>query len=528
VENNELNVLRVALYKRVSTEEQNKTGFSLEGQEDELRAYAERKGYEVVGVYTDGGYSGKNFNRPEIQRLFSDMRNGEFDAILVWKVDRISRKNRDVLDLIDRELNPRNMKLLVSTCDIDSSNANGYMFISMLGTFAEYERSLIIERVSSGMEKRAKSGMWNGGIILGYDVVEKSLVINEEESEIVKQIFQLRANGHGYKVIANILNREGKKSKKNNSFSINAVKTILENKTYIGQLNWGTYREWEKNRRSGKTDPISAEGVHEAIIDLELWNRVQEVNRENRDASINTKNIKSDFILSGILRCPSCGAGTVMSKSKKRDGSGYHFYYMCQNYHTKGKEVCRSNLIRKEMVEEMVLDYINGLISKTDIINEILEKISNDKHTNTDQLQMQIKAYKKELSLQQKELDAIDKEYRNKEISAKSFGRLSKAIEDEVDDLQVIISDLEKKYDKFTSSYSIDEKIVKEALENFNELFIGASSENKKILVKSLIKKIEMESNRKEIKRIVFWFLEDNALYLKDALPKNEVSRTVP
>ncbi|MFP5303322.1 recombinase family protein, partial [Cobetia sp. SIMBA_158] len=109
------NVLKVAIYTRVSTEEQKRTGFSLKGQEDELRAYAKNKGYEVVEVYTDGGHSGKNFNRPDVQRLFNDMRNHKFDAILVWKVDRISRKNRDVLMLIDNELHPRNIKLLVST-----------------------------------------------------------------------------------------------------------------------------------------------------------------------------------------------------------------------------------------------------------------------------------------------------------------------------------------------------------------------------------------------------------------------------
>lgn len=106
------------------------------------------------------------------------MRNEKFDVIIIWKVDRISRKNTDVLRLIDEELKPRNMKLLVTTCNIDSSTTNGYMFISLLGTFAEYERSIIIERVSAGMEKKSKLGQWNGGIILGYDVVDKELVIN--------------------------------------------------------------------------------------------------------------------------------------------------------------------------------------------------------------------------------------------------------------------------------------------------------------------------------------------------------------
>jgi len=520
--------LRVAIYTRVSTEEQKRTGYSLEGQEEELKAYAKRKGYKVVDVYTDGGYSGKDFNRPDIQRLLNDMRHGEFDAILVWKVDRISRKNRDVLELIDNELKPKNMKLLVSTCDIDSSNPNGYMFISLLGTFAEYERSLIIERVSSGMEKRARSGMWNGGQILGYDTVDKSLVINNDESEIVKQIFELRARGLGYKSITNVLNREGKKTKKKNEFSINAVKTILENRTYIGVLNWGTHRDWEEKRRSGKTAPITANGEHNAIIEVELWNKVQEVNRKNREASTNTKNIKSDFILTGILRCPACGAGTVMSKSQKRDKSGYHFYYMCQNYHTKGREVCSSNLIKKELIEDKVLNSINGLISNDQIINEILEKISNDKNTDTAEMQKQIKALRKELRKQKKEQDTLDEDYSNKHITAKSYGRLPEKIENEVERLQGIINDLEKQYEKILLTYSIDEKIINEALANFNELFVDASNENKRILIRSLIKQIEMEPNRKDIKRIVFWFLEDSALSLKNALPRNEPRRAVP
>ena len=84
------------------------------------------------------------------------------------------KKNSDVLRLIDEELKPRNMKLLVATCDIDSSTSNGYMFISLLGTFAEYERTLIIERVAAGMEKKSQLGQWNGGALLGYNVVDKN------------------------------------------------------------------------------------------------------------------------------------------------------------------------------------------------------------------------------------------------------------------------------------------------------------------------------------------------------------------
>lgn len=123
-----------AIYTRVSTDEQKKEGCSLEAQEEELREYAAAKGYTVFDVYCDGGYSGKDFNRPHIQRLFRDMNEEKFEAILVWRLDRLSRSNKDILILIENELEPRDMKLLVKTCDIDSSTTNGQMFISLQGT----------------------------------------------------------------------------------------------------------------------------------------------------------------------------------------------------------------------------------------------------------------------------------------------------------------------------------------------------------------------------------------------------------
>ncbi|MDR9507715.1 recombinase family protein, partial [Brevibacillus agri] len=147
-----------AIYTRVSTEEQRNEGCSLEAQQEELISYAQRKGYTVFDVYSDGGYSGKDYNRPEIQRLFRDMTSNKFEAIIVWRLDRLSRSNKDILTLIDDELTPRCIKLLVSTCDIDSSTIEGKMFISLQGTFAEYERNVIINRVKAGMKKRASNG----------------------------------------------------------------------------------------------------------------------------------------------------------------------------------------------------------------------------------------------------------------------------------------------------------------------------------------------------------------------------------
>jgi site-specific DNA recombinase len=503
---------QVAIYCRVSTEEQ-ADGFSLDAQKTVLTAYAESKGYKIFDYYVDEGYSGKDFDRPEVQRLFRDMRSKKFDAILVWKVDRFSRSNKDVLTVIDDELKPRKMRLLISTCDIDSSTPNGYMFISLLGTFAEYERTMIVERVDSGMTKRAEEGHWNGGKVLGYDNVNKHLVINEKESKIIKEIFLLRSQGLGYKSITNLLNEQGKRTKKGKLFSIPGVKLILENEVYIGNVVWGKHTQWNINRRKGKNEnPIKVKGKHDPIIDMELWNKVQKVNQVQKENAITHSNFKGDFILTGILRCPACGAGTVMSKSKKN--GKYHFYYMCQSHHSKGRVACGSNLIRKDLIEEKVLRVIQGIIQDKNLVDEIIEKLERDQKLDVSDLKHNLNIQKKgflKLEEKQKKLDA---DYFNG-LSPDTYDRLSNNLQDEIKITKEVIANIERELEKATSGFNIDKETVIEALKNFDKLFECATNEEKRVLMKALIKRIEMEPNRKDIKTIVFWFSEDNGLPVK-------------
>ncbi len=526
-----INKTRAAVYLRVSTEEQKREGFSLAAQEEILRGYCESKGFEVYDVYDDGGYSGKDFNRPRMQQLLRDLREDKFDLVLAVAVDRISRNNLDVLTFVEKELHPRGKKLLISTCDIDSSTETGKMFISLLGTFAEYERRLIISRVKKGMDKRASEGKWNGGRMLGYDVVDGELIVNKDEANIVREIFELRALGNGYKLIVGILNNKGKKTKgtdKNpgNSFSVNAVKTILENEKYTGIKSWGKHREWNSKRRKGKTEPIQAKVKHEAIIEMELWNKVIKVKEENNNSQVSQSNFKGEFILSGLLRCPACGAGTVMSKSKKRDGSGYHLYYMCQNYHAKGKTVCGSNLIRKEVIEEQVLKFIRTVLDSDEIVDGIMDRLKGEESKSTAQLEKDLSIQKmtlKKLLEKQKQQDA---DYYAKDLTASLYNRLSETIEAEINEHKQVITYIEREIEKLQSTIIINKEIIVEALTNFDNLFEEATNEEKRMLLRALIKEIHMEADRKSIKNIVFWFTEDDG-FSQTALPTNAERRTV-
>lgn len=507
--------LKVAIYTRVSTDEQAKEGFSLQAQRDILKKYAESKSLEVYDTYSDDGYSGKNYERPEIQRLFKHLYEGKFQVILVKSVDRISRRLSDISKLQDEVLLPNNCRLLVSDNNLDSSTLDGRMFINLIGTFAEYERGMIINRVKTGMEKRAEEGYWNGGIILGYDNVNKELVINREEASLVKRIFELRAEGKGYKYIAKTVNEDGYRSKKGNLFSITAIKTILESEVYIGKCRWGKRRDWSTKRRKGVTkDYILVEGKHEAIISLDLWAKAQAVNNTNKESVSKNRNFHGSFILSGILRCPACGAGTVMSKTKKRDGSGYHLYYMCQAFASKGLKACRSNLINKENIEKKVLQKVKELLSDMTIVEEVLNKIEKQNELEESSIKKTMLLNNKSFGKKKAHLEKLTNDYFSEKISAETYSKLAESLQKDLANLEEKKKEIERKFEDLQSETIITKEVIYQALENFDNLFETATNEEKKLLVRAIIKKIEVEPNRKELKHITFWFDYDDALLL--------------
>lgn len=515
--------LKVAIYTRVSTEEQAKEGFSLGAQKDLLERYAKDNGFEIFGVYCDDGYSGKNFDRPEIQRLLKHLTEGRFQAILVKSVDRISRRMSDISKLIDDVLSPNNGCLLVRDNDLDSSTLTGSMFINFLGTYAQFERGMIIERVKTGMEKRAELGKWNGGIVLGYDNVNKELVINEEEASLVKKIFECRADGKGYKFIAKTLNDEGYKSKKGKLFSIVTIKTILENEVYIGKIKWGKRRGNGTKREKGETEGfVTVDGLHEAIIPLDLWAKVQSVNNTNRESVSRNRNLNGDFILSGILRCPACGAGAVMCKTKKRDGSGYHLYYMCQAYASKGLKACHTNLIGKENIEKKVIQKIKELLTDISIVDEVLAKIEKQNNQEESSIKEDLKLVNKSFKKKNANLEKLNHDYFSNKISAEVYNMLSESLLRGLTDLEEKKKEIERKLENLQSDVLITKETIYKALENFDNLFKTATNEEKKLLVRAIIKKIEVKPNRKEIKQITFWFDFDDALLL------SKTGRTLP
>ena len=252
---------RVAIYTRVSTEDQAKEGFSLDAQLDKLRAYCKARGWEIAGEYVDDGYSGRNTKRPAYQRMMQEM--DKWDGLLVIKMDRIHRNSKNFMIMME-QLRENNKEFISMTESLDTSTAMGRFVMDIIQRIAQLESEQIGERVYVGMEQKAKT---NGGILgfnipYGYDYVDGKLVINKDEAEIVKKIYQWYLEGHSMGEIAETLIKQGVPTKKQGFWAKKTISTILKNPLYCGYLKWEKYIN---------------KGEHEPVIDVETFNKVQEI-----------------------------------------------------------------------------------------------------------------------------------------------------------------------------------------------------------------------------------------------------------
>ena len=179
---------KVAIYVRVSTQEQAVEGYSISEQIDRLTKFCEAHSWKIYKVYTDPGFSGGNMNRPSLQKLFADCTQKRFDTVLVYKLDRLSRSQKDTLYIIEDLFLTNHVDFISMSENFDTSTPFGRAMIGILSVFAQLEREQIKERMAMGREGRAKQGKWHGGgnVPIGYDFINDYLIPNEYEAAQVK------------------------------------------------------------------------------------------------------------------------------------------------------------------------------------------------------------------------------------------------------------------------------------------------------------------------------------------------------
>ena len=380
-----------AIYIRVSTEEQAEHGYSIDAQRETLLRFCEDTGRTVYKIFCDAGVSGKSISgRHALQQLMRDAEMGLFAELLTWKITRVARRNLDLLHIVDH-LSKHNVTFRSFSENFETETPMGRFGLQMMGAVAELERNTILENIRLGQTQRARTGKHVTKPPLGYRLVdvpnsgarrrERALELVPEEAAIVRLIFERFASGRGLKSIANELNHDGHKTRNGNAFSICAIRDILENPFFIGQIRYNRYTNWNDQRRKGKNPaPLIAEGSHPAIIDRALWDKVQFL--RNRKSHTSKKRFHGDYLLTGLIRCPQCGAAMTASRTnnKAKDGSPVvRMYYSCGNFRSKGSAVCRANSVRKQEAESYVTDRIKEVLSKPHILQAIVRSVNERK-----------------------------------------------------------------------------------------------------------------------------------------------------
>lgn len=396
-------------YIRVSTERQVE-GYSIEGQITQIEQYCQFNGYELVDIYADRGISGKSMNRPELQRMLNDAKNGKLDCVMVYKTNRLARNTSDLLTIVE-ELHRQNVEFFSLSERMEVKNSTGKLMLQILASFSEFERNTILENIYTGQRQRALEGYYQGNLPLGYNNIpdnKKELMINQHEANIVKYIFESYAKGHGYRKIANALNHKGYVTKKGNPFSISAVTYILSNPFYIGKIQFAKYKDWNDKRRKGLNDkPVIAEGKHTPIISQSLWDKVQARKRQVSEKP--QVHGKGTNILTGIISCPQCSAPMAASNTTNtlKDGTKKRIrYYSCSNFRNKGSKVCSANSVRADVIEKYVMDQILEIVKSDKVLKQVVERVNQEN-------QVDVAALNHDIAYKQQQFDEISTKLKN-------------------------------------------------------------------------------------------------------------------
>lgn len=386
---------KVAIYVRVSTTNQAEEGYSIEEQKDKLSSYCNIKDWSVYKIYTDGGFSGSNTKRPALEQLIRDAKKKLFDTVLVYKLDRLSRSQKDTLYLIEDVFIKNGIAFLSLQENFDTSTPFGKAMIGLLSVFAQLEREQIKERMQLGKLGRAKSGksmMW-ARTSYGYDYHRETgtVTINPVQSLAIKFIFEQYLSGRSITKLRDDLND---KYPKEIDWNYRAVRMILANPVYCGY-----------NQYKGQVYP----GNHEPIITEEDFNKTQEelkIRQNTAAEKFNPRPFQAKYMLSGIAQCGYCGAPLTITLGTKRKDGSRNIRYQCKNRFprtTSGvttyndNKKCDSHFYEKADIEENVLKQISKLQNDTSYLDDLFSD-DQDNGIDRDSYQKQIEELTAKLS----------------------------------------------------------------------------------------------------------------------------------
>lgn len=357
---------KVAIYIRVSTQYQVDRA-SLPVQREELIAYSKYVlGIDSYEVFEDPGYSAKNTDRPDYQRMMARVRTGEFSHILVWKIDRISRNLMDFTAMYD-ELKRLGVTFVSKNEQFDTSSAMGEAMLKIILVFAELERNMTSERVSAIMLSRATTGVWNGGKVpfgYSYDKDSQTFHINDEEAKIVLHIYDLYESIQSLTTVAKELNEKGLRARSGKPWNPVTVRILLTNPFYAGTYRYNYRDEAQKTFQvKPESEWVLVEDHHPAIVTRERQLAVEAIlqaHQRGRAGGGLTYQRKHIHIFAGLLRCGCCGSSMASTVDRARSDGWRPSVYICTR--RRRFNDCQNKYVTDMTLGPFVLNFLANLI----------------------------------------------------------------------------------------------------------------------------------------------------------------------
>lgn len=467
----------VGLYVRVSTQEQATEGYSIGEQIDRLTKYSEAMGWSVYKIYTDPGYSGGDTNRPGLQELVKDVKAGKLNKVVVYKLDRLSRSQKDTLILIEDVLLANNVDFVSMNESFTTDTPVGRAILGLLSVFAQLERDQIKERTNMGKEARAKEGKYGGGlepIGYNYNIADNMLEVNDYEAMQIRELFDLFLKGMPIQTISTLFANKGYKHK-HGDWTSQAMRRCMSHKIYLGYISY-----------KGE----NYKGKHTPIIDEDTFNKASELLVERHEQYIQSgirPGAQTTF-LGGITYCKHCGGKFAKSYggSKKY---GIKFYYACYSRTKRMKRMikdpnCKNKYWKMEELDELVFNEIKKLAIDPDYIHDIRHNKSKESDTSN------------KVDIIKQEIDSIDNQI-SRFMDLYGLGTFTiEQVSEKVDPLNNQKNNLLKELESLNAeSGELSVESAIEIIESFEDVLERGDLDEIRLVIERLIYYIEIDND---------------------------------
>lgn len=442
--------MTVAIYIRVSTIEQATEGYSIAAQKERLLAYCRAQGWDNYKFYIDEGVSAKDTNRPELKNLFEDMRKQRINMILVYRLDRFTRRVVDFHRMLE-EMNKYNCTFKSATEPYDTSSAMGRMFISLVATIAQWETENLSERIKMALEEKVSSGERVGNIPYGFNLDKNERLVKNEKSPILEDMVERIFDGWSMSKLSEYLDQ----TNNDGNWTVIKVKRLLTNPALYGATKWNNN---------------VYENTHEGIMTKEKFIKLQELLRER--SLIHRRDVSIPYLFQSVLACPRCGYITTTNRviRNRVDGTEHvSVRYVCG-------DCIRAKRPYKSYGEETVLDGLYEYMKNV--------KLPSIKETPKP----------KKLSIYQEQLKQIEKKRKKYQRAWASDLMTDEEFTKLMNETKTAYEELKEKSKEKEEHRTLDIEVMKSVISQFNDNFKELTKEEQRRFIIRFIKKIEIKA----------------------------------